>query len=829
MADEQVLGLHAPKAGDGDRRSSAATGITEGSRPSSSHSGAKAWSVSTPRSRPDSRGSRRRVSDAISVANTDVPRPHALISKGQVKGRFGNTEYEIFNPKKARIGRLFKLKDKEGNLYAAKPCDRIAQKQFKREAMQYFHMDPHSNVLTITDIAHVLHMNEDLKLLVTPFATCGNLQECLSCCVVNRSLRIDLCRQMTEGVKHLHNQSPPLIHQNLKPDNVLMFVEKENLIAKVTDFGIMASGQHGIKLVSPSNTLERELFQEADEYLPNFSKVVVRTSSENEEKKKKKKKKKSITPKNRGARSHRSANRGRSASSLLKSPHQKQTLNYWAAPEQQPTSTKKITVKTDIFSLGLLCIYVLGKQESGSSAFAKSFYALNYHSTGVSKKIREFLDPYGMKTSRRVQNLAKVLGQAVSRYSTSRPTMKTFFKSVTSAAGNKKGKFTFKFNQPQPATPDDAKDNRKSRQKKLKDSEKQIRFTQFLDSMLNNRKTSIAYKFYSKDAEKGDPKAQYNLGNCYLKGIGMEKNDQLAVKWYTASAVQGNPEAQNNLGICYERGWGCEKDASIAFQWFGKAAEKKYSLAQFNLGLCYEQGIGTEVNLEKAASCYRLAAEKGTHEAMNNLALCYEHGYGVEIDQKRALNLFLESANRGDAQAEFNVALCYQKGIGTDENIGTSIEWYKRSAEHGYAQAQNNLAVFYQQAVAVAQDEMKACKWYITSAAQGYAEAQNNLGLCYQHGIGVPADPRLAVQWYTEASLQGYSEAQYNLAFCYLHGIGVERNGHTAFQWFQESADKNQHPDAQFQLGVCYHEGTGVQPNEQTAIMWCLRLYWGWC
>mmetsp|Transcript_31695 Transcript_31695/g.51252 ORF Transcript_31695/g.51252 Transcript_31695/m.51252 type:complete len:259 (+) Transcript_31695:1357-2133(+) len=252
------------------------------------------------------------------------------------------------------------------------------------------------------------------------------------------------------------------------------------------------------------------------------------------------------------------------------------------------------------------------------------------------KKVKECLEPYGYKTRRKVQILAKVLTSCCGKFSFSRPGVKDLLKALQEARGTKKGKLTFKFHSlPRPTTAEDSKDTYRQRQKKLKDSEKQMRFTQFLDSMFNNQKVSIAYKFYSKDAEKGDAKAQYNLGNCYLKGIGMEKNDQLAVKWYTASAVQGNGEAQNNLGLCYEKGYGVEKNADTAFQWYAKSAEGNCALGQFNLGLCYEFGIGTKIELSKAATCYRLASEKGNHEAMNNLALCYERGIGVEIDLKK--------------------------------------------------------------------------------------------------------------------------------------------------------------------------------------------------
>mmetsp|Transcript_2982 Transcript_2982/g.5778 ORF Transcript_2982/g.5778 Transcript_2982/m.5778 type:complete len:541 (-) Transcript_2982:1416-3038(-) len=540
--------------------------------------------------------------------------------------------------------------------------------------MQYFHMDPNPNVLTITDIAHILHEHEDLKLLVTPWATCGNLQQCLTCTVVTKSLRVDLCAQIAQGVNHLHQLNPPMIHQNLKPENVLMFVEDEHLVAKVADFGIMASGSDGIKLISGGDDSKSVAAGNGRPDSPG-SVYTAKTSTTQK-----------TSTRRRGRRAKRSVKNDSKANSPAAALFGSQG-NFWAAPEQRPEDqggrVGKITTKSDVFSLGLLALYILGKQETNPT-FAESMHALKYHGVGITKRVREYLEEYGLKKSKKVNTLAKTLALAISRYTTSRPTMKRFLEVVKDAAGGKRGRFKFELNAPALASPEMNKDSRKTRQKKLKDSEKQIRYSQFLDSIMNNKPSSIAYKFYTKDAEKGDAQAQYNLANCYAKGIGMEKNEKLAVKWYTANAVQGNAEAQNNLALCYERGAGVEKDADMAFKWFAKSAEQKYTLGQFNLGICYAKGIGTEANMEKAAACYRNAAEKGSYEAMNNLGMCYEHGWGVEQDQKQAFRLFLTSADQGQLpMAQFNLALCHQNGIGVEEDMQTAIMWYTRSAEAG--------------------------------------------------------------------------------------------------------------------------------------------------
>ncbi|MBO5959059.1 MAG: SEL1-like repeat protein [Lentisphaeria bacterium] len=43
------------------------------------------------------------------------------------------------------------------------------------------------------------------------------------------------------------------------------------------------------------------------------------------------------------------------------------------------------------------------------------------------------------------------------------------------------------------------------------------------------------------------PSAQYQLGLCYEKGIGVDKNETKAIKWLVKAARQGYANAINNL------------------------------------------------------------------------------------------------------------------------------------------------------------------------------------------------------------------------------------------------------------------------------------------
>lgn len=74
-------------------------------------------------------------------------------------------------------------------------------------------------------------------------------------------------------------------------------------------------------------------------------------------------------------------------------------------------------------------------------------------------------------------------------------------------------------------------------------------------------------------AEKGDAKAQNQLGVYYQLGLSIEPNDEEAARWFRLAADQGEGEAQFNLGEMYEAGRGIQRDRGVALSWYKKSCE----------------------------------------------------------------------------------------------------------------------------------------------------------------------------------------------------------------------------------------------------------------
>ena len=63
----------------------------------------------------------------------------------------------------------------------------------------------------------------------------------------------------------------------------------------------------------------------------------------------------------------------------------------------------------------------------------------------------------------------------------------------------------------------------------------------------------------------GNAEDQFNYGQMFYDGKGVEQDYTKAVNWYQRAADQNHPEAQFKLGVMYANGIGVEKNVDRAF------------------------------------------------------------------------------------------------------------------------------------------------------------------------------------------------------------------------------------------------------------------------
>jgi uncharacterized protein len=122
---------------------------------------------------------------------------------------------------------------------------------------------------------------------------------------------------------------------------------------------------------------------------------------------------------------------------------------------------------------------------------------------------------------------------------------------------------------------------------------------------------AVAIQLISPLAEKGDARAQFNIGYMYANGWGVQRDLASAVKWYRKAAEQGLEIAQHNLGIAYINGDGIEHDDGEAARWFKRAAEQGFFRSQLMLGRMYLDGRGVPKDLVQGYAWVVLAGRRG--------------------------------------------------------------------------------------------------------------------------------------------------------------------------------------------------------------------------
>lgn len=78
-------------------------------------------------------------------------------------------------------------------------------------------------------------------------------------------------------------------------------------------------------------------------------------------------------------------------------------------------------------------------------------------------------------------------------------------------------------------------------------------------------------------ADQGNAVAQMKLGDFYLEGQGVQKDEQQAFAWHNKAAAQGNPWAEWRVGNAYRDGRAIPKDMAAAVSWWKKAADQGHA------------------------------------------------------------------------------------------------------------------------------------------------------------------------------------------------------------------------------------------------------------
>lgn len=171
-----------------------------------------------------------------------------------------------------------------------------------------------------------------------------------------------------------------------------------------------------------------------------------------------------------------------------------------------------------------------------------------------------------------------------------------------------------------------------------------------------------------KAAEAGHVRAQADLGDKYMYGVGVPQNKEQAKTWYRRAAEQGDLVAQKRLAAALSK-----DDEEQSVHWYRRAAEQGDPEAMLGLGRSYEEGKGVERNYGLAAYWYMLATT-----------------YGKGLPQSFA------ATNLGDLYLHRRDA----KGWKTDDRQNALDQWSYEHSKEGRKNIEQS-AYWYRQAIAL--------------------------------------------------------------------------------------------------------------------------------
>lgn len=269
---------------------------------------------------------------------------------------------------------------------------------------------------------------------------------------------------------------------------------------------------------------------------------------------------------------------------------------------------------------------------------------------------------------------------------------------------------------------------------------------------------SLAIKYLKNASEKyGFAKAQYELGNCYKRGRGVDRNLDIAIEYYTKAANQNYLPSMYALGSLYKDFGENKEDEQNQFVWFIRAAENGHPGAFGEVAECYYYGIGVEKNYAEAVEWYTKAAEQEETEAKFQLANCYSNGIGTNQDYQKAFELYSQ--------------------VYDEEGTERFIENLNSAEEDIYSSESSNMKKEY------------AFNFLMSHSLFDVSTIHFLLGKCFDEGIGTAQNYKEAVNWYTKSAEQDNAKACNNLGNCYLHGKGVKKDRAKAMELFKKAKD----------------------------------------
>jgi len=245
-------------------------------------------------------------------------------------------------------------------------------------------------------------------------------------------------------------------------------------------------------------------------------------------------------------------------------------------------------------------------------------------------------------------------------------------------------------------------------------------------------------------ADLGFTKAITNLGICYLKGIGVDLDEQEAKKCFEEASNKKDPLAIYFVSYLKLR------DAFLK-----DPTNQNYQLKEY----------------QDAADClhYVLIDDPYNDQCHYYLGYLYENGLGVDLDYTTAIKHYrkaVELSKDKNALACFKYGSMLYSGNGNGNFIqkDKALEYFVKAAELNDKNALNVMGVLYEKGEeSITKNPEKALKYYTQAACLGSKEAKFNLGSLLLNNPEtepfIKSEGEEAIKYIIEAAKKGHETA----------------------------------------------------------------------
>lgn len=184
-------------------------------------------------------------------------------------------------------------------------------------------------------------------------------------------------------------------------------------------------------------------------------------------------------------------------------------------------------------------------------------------------------------------------------------------------------------------------------------------------------------------AENGSHEAAYRVGEHYLSGSAVEKNNYEAYKWFRRSAGWNNPRGFFMMAHMHENLLINGANSADAIKLYEAAAKFGCIASATHLGELYASGKLGVKNAEKALQWLHLAYQLGDADAPYRMGVIYGDGLGgIEKNYLMAMQWLSIAKNQGHPNAADKISEIEKSKSNQPRKVSEFIDSVLKSYEH---------------------------------------------------------------------------------------------------------------------------------------------------